>query len=114
MRVRFWYAGLVLSALAAACSLNPQPLPPQETLGKGADGGTGSRSGDDPGNLAPDSGTGGSNGTTTSDAGAVDDASMDAPPATPFSDGGDAGDARLDGSGDGPVDAPTDGADAGD
>jgi len=89
-RVRWFAAAATLAALAFACSLNPQPLPPLTDDGgmngspgthdasANLDGATFSDAGGDAGGMTPD----GSNAT---------DAAGDAP--EPRMDGGDAGDA---------------------
>ncbi len=111
-RYRFW-TGLALvalgAALAAACDLNPQPLPPGETANGSADSGALP--------VAAGSGDGGNAnfGGGNQDAGDGGPASEQPPPDSGEADGGDAsveadaGDAApMDGSADGSADGSED------
>ena len=93
MRVfRLRWVGFAGAALVAACSLNPQPLPPQnEDSDSGTTGAPGDASFQDDGGGAPP------------DAGAHDAEANDA------SDAGDASDASDGAIEDGAIDGPSDG-----
>jgi hypothetical protein len=107
MRRRFIFvlgAGWLISA---ACSLNPQPLPPEEPSSDvNADGGSdfGGGNGETDAASVPTSG---------SDSGTATDASNHSDAAAPPPDGGslDAGDAASDAPPDGEVDGASDAAD---
>ncbi|HEY8087969.1 MAG TPA: hypothetical protein VIF09_08990 [Polyangiaceae bacterium] len=97
-----WLAGVVLAlAAAAACDLNPQPLPPGLTPGTNTHGGEDASAGDSGATFAgDDGGTGG-----------ADDASTDGAVAAPPDGGAEAGpgDSGVDGETDAPADSPSDG-----
>jgi hypothetical protein len=107
-RYRIW-TGLILvvvgAALAAACDLNPQPLPPGDTANGAADAGAGSAP------VATGQGdAGGTNfGAGDQDAGDAGEGGADTGlPGEPIPDGGDAG-VEADAGDAAPVDGAADG-----
>ncbi len=88
------FVALVLAA--AACSLNPQPFPPDSP-----DAAVG----------ASDAGNKGYDSSTFGEAGATPDAGSDAAPIPDLDGGSDAADASEDVTADAPIDAPGDAVD---